>query len=86
MAIPATGALMGTPASMSDRVEPHTEAIDVDPFELSTSDTNRRVYGNSSADGTTGRRARSASSPWPISRRLGPRMKPVSPVENGGKL
>ncbi len=86
MAIPATGALIGTPASMSDRVEPHTDAIDVEPLEASTSDTVRMVYGNSSSDGTNGNRARSARRPWPISRRFGPRMNPVSPVENGGKL
>ena len=36
--------------------------------------------------GTIGWIAFSASAPWPISRRLGPRMKPASPVENGGKL
>ena len=43
MAMPATGALMGTPASISDRVEEHTEPIDVDPFEESTSETKRNV-------------------------------------------
>jgi hypothetical protein len=32
MAMPATGASSGTPASMSARVLPHTEAIDVDPL------------------------------------------------------
>ena len=29
--------------------------------------------------------ARSASAPWPISRRLGEPTRPVSPVEYGGK-
>ena len=43
------------------------------------SDTTRIVYGKSSIDGTTGTSARSASAPWPMSRRLGPRMKPASP-------
>ena len=43
MAIPATGALMGTPAAMSDSVEPQTDAIDVDPLEASTSETRRSV-------------------------------------------
>ena len=33
IAMPATGALIGTPASISDSVEPHTDAIDVEPFE-----------------------------------------------------
>ena len=41
IAMPATGALIGTPASISDSVEPQTLAIDVEPFELSTSDTSR---------------------------------------------
>ena len=41
MAMPATGALIGTPASIMDRVEPHTLAIDVEPLELSTSETRR---------------------------------------------
>ena len=37
--MPATGALMGTPASIRLRVEPHTDACEVDPLELSTSET-----------------------------------------------
>ena len=41
--MPATGALRGTPAAIIDRVDPHTEAIDVEPLEASTSDTRRRV-------------------------------------------
>ena len=43
MAMPATGALIGTPASISERLEEQTDAIDVEPFELSTSDTRRSV-------------------------------------------
>jgi ribonuclease PH len=86
MAMPATGLLMGTPASMSESVEEHTAPIEVEPFDSSTSDTRRSVYGNSSSSGTTGTRARSASAPWPISRRRGLPMRPTSPVENGGKL
>jgi hypothetical protein len=43
MAIPATGALIGTPASISDRVEAHTLAIDVEPLDSRTSETSRRV-------------------------------------------
>jgi hypothetical protein len=50
------------------------------------SETTRTEYGKSSMDGTTGTRARSARAPWPMSRRLGPRMKPASPTEKGGKL
>ena len=41
--MPATGALIGTPASISDRVEPQTEPIDVEPLDDSTSDTMRSV-------------------------------------------
>ncbi len=41
--MPATGALIGTPASISESVDPHTDAIEVEPFELSTSDTTRSV-------------------------------------------
>ena len=39
--MPATGALSGTPPSSIERVEPHTDAIEVEPFELSTSETMR---------------------------------------------
>ena len=78
--------MIGTPASISDSDEPQTDAIDDEPLDSRMSDTTRIVYGNSSIDGTTGTSARSASAPWPMSRRLGPRMKPASPTENGGKL
>ena len=84
--MPATGRLIGTPASISERLEPHTDAIDDEPFDSKMSDTTRIVYGKSSIDGTIGTSARSASAPWPMSRRFGPRMKPASPTENGGKL
>jgi len=43
IATPATGALMGTPVSISARVEPQTDAIEDEPFELSTSETSRMV-------------------------------------------
>ena len=43
IAIPATGALIGTPASISESVEAHTLAIDVEPFDSSTSETRRSV-------------------------------------------
>ncbi len=39
MAIPATGALSGTPAFSSDMVEAQTEPIEVEPLELSASET-----------------------------------------------
>ncbi len=41
--MPATGALIGTPASMSDSDEPQTDAMEVEPLEDSTSDTSRRA-------------------------------------------
>ena len=45
--MPATGFLMGTPASISASVEPQMDAWLVEPLELSTSDTPRMAYGNS---------------------------------------
>ncbi|CFR36956.1 Uncharacterised protein [Mycobacterium tuberculosis] len=84
--MPATGALSGTPALSSASVDAHTDPIEVDPLEPRASDTWRMAYGNSSTLGNTGTRARSASAPCPISRRLGEPTRPVSPVENGGKL
>ena len=46
IAIPETGAVIGTPASMSASVEPQTEPIELEPLDSSTSDTMRIVYGN----------------------------------------
>ena len=86
MAMPATGALMGTPASNSERVPPQTLAMEVLPLLESTSETRRMVYGNSSSVGMTASMARSASAPWPTSRLPGPRRGRVSPTEKGGKL
>ena len=43
MATPATGALIGTPASISDSVDPHTDAIELDPLDAITSETVRTV-------------------------------------------
>ena len=84
--MPATGRFSGTPASMSDSEEPQTEAIDDEPLDSRMSDTTRIVYGNSSVVGTIGTSARSASAPWPTSRRFGPPRRPASPTEKGGKL
>ncbi len=84
--MPDTGAFSGTPALYRPIVEAHTDPIEVDPFDPRASDTCRIAYGNSSRFGSTGTRARSASIPWPISRRFGVPTRPVSPVENGGKL
>src|SRR3979490_797699 len=84
--MPETGALIGTPASISASVEPQTEPSDDGPCDSRVSDTMRIVYGNSVAGGIIASRARCASAPWPMSRRFGPRMKPVSPTENGGEV
>ena len=37
IAAPATGALIGTPASISASVEPQVEAIEVEPFDVTHS-------------------------------------------------
>jgi hypothetical protein len=79
--MPEIGSLIGTPASIRASVEPQTDPIEDDPFDSSVSETRRIVYGNSSGAGITGSSARCARAPWPMSRRFGPRMKPVSPTE-----
>ena len=56
------------------------DACDVEPLELMTSDTRRMQYGNSASLGSMGSSARSASAPWPISRRPGLRIGRVSPT------
>ena len=43
MATPATGRLMGTPASINDMLDPQTEPIDDEPLDDNTSDTRRIV-------------------------------------------
>ena len=43
IAMPATGSLTGTPASMRARLPPQTVAIDEDPFDSRMSETRRRV-------------------------------------------
>ncbi len=84
--MPATGAAIGTPASISDSDEPHTEAIDDDPFDDQHLGDEAEGVREVLLGGITGNTACSARAPCPISRRLGPRMKPVSPVENGAML
>ena len=44
MAIPATRAFIGTPASISAKQPPQTEAIDDEPFDSVISETTRTVY------------------------------------------
>ena len=53
IAIPATGAFNGTPASISDNEAPHTEAIEDEPFDSVISDTIRITYGKRSVAGRT---------------------------------
>ena len=50
MAIPATGALIGTPASINASVEPQ-DACEEEPFDSNTSLTIRIVYGKSVVSG-----------------------------------
>ena len=39
--MPATGAAIGTPASISDMLVPHTLAIELEPLDSVISDTTR---------------------------------------------
>src|SRR3989344_3531027 len=86
IAIPATGRVIGTPASMSAMELAHTVAIEVEPLDARHSETMRIVYGKISFVGNTARRDFSASAPCPVVRRLNPPTRPVSPTLNGGKL
>jgi hypothetical protein len=51
MAIPATGLLIGTPASIKARQPPHTEAIEEDPLLSVIKDSTRMEYGKSFSEG-----------------------------------
>ena len=84
--MPATGDIIGTPASIRDKLVPQTLAIELDPFDSVISETTLITYGKSSGDGKTGTIALFANFPCPISLLLGEPTKPVSPTENGGKL
>jgi hypothetical protein len=86
IAIPATGFLIGTQASISANVEPHTEPILVEPPDPKHSETTLIVYGNSSFEGIIFSRAFSANLPCPISLLQVLLIALASPVENGGKL
>src|SRR4030065_1024321 len=86
IAMPATGAEIGTPASIRASEAPHTVAIDEEPFDSRISETILRVYGNRSLPGIIGLIARSASAPCPISLRRGLRRGLASPTLKGGKL
>src|SRR3990167_6623547 len=86
IAPPATGALIGTPPSISASVAAQIEAWEVEPFEAIDSETTRMVYGNSEGDGKTMESAFSTSAPCPTSRRFVNPALPTSPPEYGGKL
>ena len=63
IAIPATCSLIGTPAAIKDKLEAHTDACDVEPFEEIASLTTLIVYGKSTLGGITGTKAFSAKAP-----------------------
>ena len=78
--------MIGTPASISARLVPHTLAIELEPFDSRISETTRMTYGKVVMSGITAVMPRRARLPWPISRRFGEPIMPVSPTLNGGKL
>ena len=80
IAIPATCAFIGTPASISASEPPQTLAMELDPLDSVISDTTRMEYPNSSGVGSMFTNARLARRPCPISRRFGAPTRPVSPV------
>src|SRR5690606_21261105 len=84
IAIPETGLIICTPASIMAMVPLQTVAIDDDPFDSNTSETTRTVYGKSS--GIILFNARCAKFPCPTSLLEVPRIGLASPVEKGGKL
>ncbi len=45
--MPETAPRIGTPASINERLDEHTDPIDVEPFDDMTSDTRRSVYAKS---------------------------------------
>src|SRR5580692_9015073 len=56
------------------------------PLDSRISETTRMTYGNLSTPGMTAFTPRFARLPWPISRRFGEPIMPVSPTLKGGKL
>jgi len=52
IAIPATGSLIGTPASINASDAPQTVAIEEEPLDSVISDTILKVYGNASFEGS----------------------------------
>ena len=82
IAMPATGALIGTPASMSESAAAADRGHRRRAVRLERlGDDADRVRELVAAPGSCATSARSARAPWPISRRPGPRIGLVSPVE-----
>jgi hypothetical protein len=86
IAIPATGLIIGTHASINANVEPQTDHIEVEPPDHKQSETNLIVYGKTSLAGIMRSTAFSASLPCPISLLPVPLIALASHTENGGKL
>ena len=86
IAIPATGALIGTPAAINDKHPAHIVACDDEPLLSNTSETTLTVYGNSSSEGITWASALSPKAPCPISLLPGEPYLPISPTQKLGKL
>ena len=86
IAIPLTGFFIGTHPDINARVDPHTEAIEVEPPAPSTSETTLIVYGKSASSGSIGSIDFSASLPCPISRLFVNLIIRASLFENGGIL
>ena len=86
IAIQATGALIGTQASIRANVDHVAAAIDDDQFDANISVTTLITYGKSTASGSTGIRARSANAQCPISLLPVKSLLDTSHTENGGKL
>ena len=79
--MPATGSLIGTPASISASVPPQTDAMLLTSRWIPGCRRRRgSCRGTSPAAGMTALRLRSARAPWPISRRPGPRIGLHSPT------
>ena len=77
---------MGTPASISESVEPHTEAIELEPLQVVISETTLIVYGKSDNSGKTAIKALSANAQCPISLLPTHLIILTSQTEYGGKL
>ena len=63
IAIPATGALIGTPAAIKAIVDAQIEACEEEPLDSNTSATTLIVYGNSVSEGITCLKALSPKAP-----------------------